>query len=149
MSGTSTINIKGGGTMAFMTWKDEFAVNIREGDTQHKKLLELLNRLFDAMKVGQGKEVLGITLKELVDYTVYHFGTEEKLFQQFGYPEYAKHKEEHDDLTKKALELKAAFDSGKQTITIEVMTFLKNWLNVHILQEDKKFGPYLQSKGVR
>ncbi len=135
--------------MAFMTWKDDFAVNILEVDTQHKKLLELLNRLFDAMKVGKGRDVLGTTLKELIDYTVYHFGTEERMFKQFGYPDFAKHKKEHDALTNKAVELKQAFDSGKQTITVEVMTFLKDWLNVHILQEDKKFGPFLKSKGVK
>ncbi len=135
--------------MAFMPWKDDFAVNILEVDTQHKKLLELLNRLFDAMKVGKGKDVLGGILKELIDYTVYHFGTEERMFKQFGYPEFVKHKKEHDDLTKKAVELKQAFDSGQQTITVEAMNFLKNWLNVHILQEDKKFAPYLKSKGVK
>ncbi len=135
--------------MAFMPWKDDFAVNILEVDTQHKKLLDLLNRLFDAMKVGKGKDVLGSILKELVDYTVYHFGTEERMFKQFGYPEFVKHKKEHDDLTKKAVKLKQAFDSGQQTITVEVMNFLKNWLNGHILQEDKKFAPYLKSKGVK
>ncbi len=134
--------------MAFMNWKDDFAVNVKEVDAQHKKLLELLNRLFDAMKVGKGREALGGILKELIDYTVYHFGTEERLFQQYGYPEYAKHKKEHDDLTKQAVELKTAFDAGQKMITIDVMNFLKDWLNVHILQEDKKFGPFLNKKGV-
>lgn len=135
--------------MSFMNWKDDFATNIWEVDNQHKKLLALLNRLFDAMSVGKGKDALGSILKELIDYTVYHFGTEERLFKEHGYPEYAAHKKEHDDLTKKAVELKTAFDSGKQLITIDVMNFLKDWLNVHILQEDKKFGPYLASKGVK
>lgn len=55
----------------------------------------------------------------------------------------------HDDLTRKALELKAAFDSGKPALTIDVMNFLKDWLNGHILQVDKKFGPFLKSKGVK
>ena len=135
--------------MAFMSWKEEFETNVWEVDTQHRKLLDLLNRLFDAMKVGKGKDVLGPILKELINYTVYHFGTEERLFQQHGYPGLEKHKKEHDDLTRKALELKSAFESGNQTITIEVLNFLRNWLNVHILQEDKKFGPFLNSKGVR
>ncbi len=135
--------------MAFMTWTDKFAVNIAEVDTQHKKLLSLINELFDAMKVGKGRDVVGQVLKELIDYTVYHFGTEEKLFKQYAYPDYFVHKKEHDDLTKKAVALKAEFDSGKPAITIEVMNFLKDWLNIHILQEDKKFGPFLNSKGVK
>jgi hemerythrin len=135
--------------MAFMNWSDTFAVNIAEVDAQHKKLLSLLNELFDAMKVGKGREVVGKVLTDLIDYTVYHFGTEEKLFKRYNYPDYLPHKKEHDELTKKAVALKTDFDQGKQVVTIEVMNFLKDWLNVHILQVDKKFGPFLNSKGVK
>jgi len=134
--------------MAFMNWSDNFVVDIFEVDNQHKKLLGLVNQLFDAMSVGKGKEVLGKVLTELINYTVYHFSTEERLFKQCAYPEFETHKKEHDDLTKTATELKQSFDSGNKLITIDVMNFLKDWLNVHILQEDKKFGPFLHSKGV-
>ena len=134
--------------MAFMNWSDNFAVNIKEVDNQHRKLLGLVNQLFDAMSVGKGKDVLGTVLTELINYTVYHFSTEERLFKQYGYPEFEKHKKEHDDLTRQATELKEAFDSGNKLITIDVMNFLRDWLNVHILQEDRKFGPFLNKKGV-
>jgi hemerythrin len=33
-------------------------------------------------------------------------------------------------------------------ITIDVMLFLSNWLNVHILEVDKKYSEFLNSKGV-
>jgi hemerythrin len=33
--------------------------------------------------------------------------------------------------------------------SMEVMEFLKNWLNDHILGTDKKYGPHLASKGVK
>lgn len=135
--------------MAFMNWNDTFSVNIAEVDAQHKKLLGLLNELFDAMKVGKGREVVGKVLTDLIDYTVYHFDTEEKLFKRYNYPDYLPHKKEHDELTKRATALKTDFDKGKQVVTIEVMNFLKDWLNVHILQVDKKFGPFLNSKGVK
>ena len=42
---------------------------------------------------------------------VYLFGTEERLVQQQGYPEQRAHKKVHDDLTKKAQELKEAFNA--------------------------------------
>ncbi len=44
--------------------------------------------------------------------------------------------------------LKQTFDTGNKTITIDVMLFLSDWLNVHILNEDKKYGPFLNSKGI-
>lgn len=80
--------------------------------------------------------------------TVYHFNTEERLFQQYGYPEYDEHKRIHDDLTMKAKQLKTAFDQGNNLISIDVMMFLSNWLNTHILEEDKRYGPFLNNKGV-
>jgi len=132
-----------------MNWDEKFSVNIGEIDSQHKKLFALINELFDGMRAGRGKDILGAVLSDLIAYTVYHFNTEERIFQQYGYPERIKHKQEHDELTRKAKELKADFEGGNRMISIEVMNFLRDWLNVHILQEDKKYVPFLTSKGVK
>ena len=51
--------------MALFVWSDKYSVNIKEIDSQHKKLVDLLNSLHDSMKVGRGSEVLGKTLTEL------------------------------------------------------------------------------------
>jgi len=134
--------------MALLVWTNSMSVNIKEIDEQHKRLVDLINQLHDAMKSGKGQEALGKILSELADYTVYHFGTEEKLFKQYGYPEYARHKKAHDDLTKQVMEIKKSFDAGSSVVTVEVMNFLKDWLTKHILDADKKYTPYLNSKGV-
>ena len=63
-------------------------------------------------------------------------------------PDYNEHKRIHDDLTMKTKQLKTAFDQGNNLISIDVMLFLSNWLNTHILEVDKKFGPFLNKKGV-
>lgn len=137
--------------MSLMTWNDnEFSVNIKLLDTHHKRLFGLVNDLHDAMKQGGAKDILGKVFSELIDYTVYHFRAEEELFQKYGYPEYAQHKKEHEDLTKQVLELKDKFDKDKLmcVLTIETMDFLKDWLKNHICGSDKKYGPFLNSKGV-
>ncbi len=134
--------------MELIKWKDIFSVKVSEVDIQHKKLIGLINQLYDAMRIGKGREVLGSVLTELVHYTIYHFSTEERLFREYGYPEYDEHKQIHDDLTRKAKELKESFDRGNKMITIDVMLFLSNWLNVHILEVDKKYSEFLNSKGV-
>ncbi len=135
--------------MAFFAWSNSYSVNIKEIDEQHKKLISLLNNLFEAMSIGKGREVVGAVLNEVVEYTVYHFGTEERLFRQYGYPEITAHKMAHDDLTKQAKDLKKDVDAGKKLVTVEVMNFLKQWLYNHILEEDKRYTSFLNSKGVR
>jgi len=134
--------------VGLIKWNDHYSVNIAVVDEQHKKLINLINQLYDAMRAGKGAEVLGPVLTELVEYTVYHFSAEEGLCRQYGYPGYEEHKRIHDDLTMKAKQLKTALDQGNNLISIDVMLFLSNWLNTHILEEDKKIGPFLNSKGV-
>ncbi len=134
--------------MPLFQWSQDMSVNITEIDNQHKKLVDLINLLHDSMKSGKGKDVLGKLLNELTDYTVNHFGTEEKLFQKYGYPEYARHKKDHDDLTKQVIDIKTKLEGGATILTVEVMNFLKDWLNNHILHADKKYTAFLNAKGV-
>jgi hemerythrin len=134
--------------MGFIKWNSRYAVHIEEVDRQHQKLIELINTLYDAMSVGKGKDVLGQVLSELVEYTTYHFDTEDRLFREYGYPDHEQHKKEHEVLTAKTKTLKQAFDTGNKKLSIDVMLFLSSWLNDHILEEDKKYAPFLISKGV-
>lgn len=135
--------------MGFIKWTSRYAVHIEEVDRQHQKLIELINTLYDAMSVGKGKDVLGQVLSELVEYTTYHFNTEDRLFREHGYPGRDQHRKEHDDLTAKTKALKQAFDTGNKKLAVDVMLFLSNWLNDHILEEDMKYAQFLTSKGIR
>jgi hemerythrin len=134
--------------MPIFVWNESLSVNIKELDQQHQCLVEMINKLHDSMKSGKGDAVIGPILSDLLSYTQFHFSTEEKYFQQYSYPHALMHKKQHDDLTKKALELKANFDNGKITISIEVMNFLKDWVKDHILGSDKKYSPFFNAKGL-
>jgi len=134
--------------MPLMTWNDEYSVKINIIDGQHKKLIDLLNQLYDAMHSGKGKEVLGKTLDELVAYTKVHFRTEEELFKKFSYPGFTQHKNEHDKLTNQVVEFQEQYKAGGSMLSIELMNFLTNWLSGHILKSDKKYTSFLNSKGV-
>jgi hemerythrin len=133
--------------MAFMEWNDTYSVKVAEIDNQHKHLIALINKLFDAMSVGKGSEVMGSVLKDLIDYTVNHFAMEEKYMKSYNYPFSTEHKMEHDTLTKQVIDLQNEFSSGKSMISVKVMNFLKDWLNSHILKVDTKFGAFLNSVG--
>jgi hemerythrin-like metal-binding protein len=122
---------------------------VKEIDDQHKKLIELVNQLNDAMHAGKGREALGVVLGELVKYTVYHFGTEERLMAQHHYELSAPHKAEHKKLIDDVGAFKAKFDGGNAMISAEIMNFLRDWLSKHILQTDKKFAQALNKAGIK
>jgi len=134
--------------LALFNWNDSYSVNIKDIDSQHNVLFGLINQLHDEMKVGKGKEILGKIIDELVEYTVYHFDFEEKLFTGHQYPDSAAHKKAHIVLIQQVKSLKENYDSGRTILTMEVMNFLKDWLGNHIQGTDKKYSSYLNGKGV-
>jgi hemerythrin len=134
--------------MGFITWNNHYSVNVREIDEQHKKLIALANQLYDAMRAGKGPDALDPVLHELVDYTAYHFECEERLLLQHGYPEHDEHKEQHDSLAEKTRQFMEDFTRGQGSRSMDVMLFLSNWLNIHILEVDKRYATFLIDKGV-
>jgi hemerythrin len=134
--------------MALMEWKDEYSVSVSGFDSQHKKLINLINDLHSAMSNGKGKDILGKTLDELVSYTVFHFASEEKMMKEHNYSGYSIHKIEHEKLTKQVIEFQGNLKSGEYVIPHEVLLFLKNWLVNHIMGTDKKYSGFFNSKGV-
>jgi hemerythrin len=133
--------------MSLVTWDDSLSVRVPSIDAQHRKLVDLLNHLNDSMMQRKGHQVLGYVLEELVSYTKTHFSHEERLMQAYGYPEYQRHKAEHDHFVRQVSEIKERFQQGQIGLSIEVLNFLKNWLINHILGSDKKYSPLLSAKG--
>jgi hemerythrin len=135
--------------MALIEWNDSLSVNIAEIDQQHQKLVAMINHMNDAMRQGKGKESLGKIINGLVAYAGTHFRTEEKYFEQFGYPDASQHIKEHQAFTQKAVAFKSDFEAGKLTLSTQVMMFLSDWLQKHIRGVDKKYGPFLNAKGLK
>lgn len=136
--------------MPIMPWNDKFLVGVSTVDDDHKKLVAMLNNLYDAMQAGKGKDAMGQILDELVEYTKFHFGREETYFKEHGYPDTDKHLEEHAALAKQVLDVQAKYKAGATaTLNMEVMNFLRNWLTNHINGSDKKFGPFFNAKGIK
>lgn len=138
-----------GGFMPLMTWQDNFSVGVPSIDAQHKRLIELINELHQAMLDGAVPEKIKEILNGLIEYTQLHFSHEEKLFAEHEYPDAVAHKEIHDALVGKVMELKTKVDAGEQIRGMEVMEFLKSWLTGHILGEDKKYSAHFTSRNVQ
>ena len=126
-------------------WDSFYSVQVEEIDEQHKKLIQLINKMYDAMRNGKGNDVLGAVLSELVEYTKYHFAAEENLLLEHSYPELEAHKKIHADLTARVKTYKDQFECGNDSSAMDIMLFLSNWLNVHILEVDKIYISYLKS----
>ncbi|NTU59608.1 MAG: hemerythrin family protein [Deltaproteobacteria bacterium] len=120
-------------------------------DDQHKSLIEKVNELREAMKVGEGKEKMASLMRFLGDYAMTHFSTEERLMEHHKYPKFAEHKKIHDDFKADFLRLSQELSKATRAslMSIEVERRLSDWLVQHIQNRDKEAGAYLMQKGVR
>jgi len=134
--------------MALITWNDSYSVNVKEMDDQHMKLVEMINQLHDAMKLGKGKEVVGKVLTGLTDYTRRHFTSEENLMRIHGYSGYEAQKKAHDNLISQVADIRKKYSEGSVQ-SQQVISFLKDWLIRHIQGMDQDYGPHLNGKGVK
>jgi len=134
--------------MALIVWQKQLETGHGKIDEQHKSLVEIFNRLHGAMKQGRGKAELEGILVFLKDYTVSHFAMEEELMARHQYSGMAQHRQIHADLVRQVADLLDRFQNGTGFLTLEVMSFLEDWLVNHIQGEDFRFALELKAKGV-
>ncbi len=131
----------------FVAWSDGLSVGIQSIDDDHKKLLTLINNLQTAVYYPTGEAFERQALKELVDYTKYHFQREEELLQKHGYPDYAPHKKQHDEMIAEVGRFMDLYENDREGTIQELTQFLKTWLINHINGTDQQYSPYLKAKG--
>ena len=131
-----------------VAWNDALSVGVQEIDEQHKELVSLLNALHQAVVEHHGSDACNDILRRLVEYTRIHFAVEESLMRILAYPDFERHKGEHEALTAQVIDLQKRLASGKASITFELLHFLKVWLTKHILHSDKLYGAYFLERGV-
>ncbi len=130
-------------------WDDKQSIGISIIDKEHKKFIDVINRAFVAKEQNDNPKEVQKLLKEMTNYTIMHFATEEAYMIKFNYPEYKYHKEEHHGFTKKII---AYFDkviNGNYQIASALLEDLKSWLVNHIQGTDKKYVDCFKENGLK
>jgi hemerythrin len=137
-----------------IVWSKSYSIGVDEIDSQHKKLILLINRLevLSTMNPTKPEYNHSVTelIFELVNYTVLHFATEEVLMSMFEYPGCESHKKSHEKfvqlVSSKKINLEyliAQKDYEKiQAELLDIFNFLENWLISHILKSDAEYTEF-------
>lgn len=136
-------------------WSKDYALGIEEIDNQHKELVLIINRIeqvavSDPDHPNFAEKVRGV-LKDVRDYTVLHFSSEEVILKMFDYPDFVEHKAKHDKFValvgnkKKIIEdsLKAKDNEKVIEELNAIFKFLGEWIIVHIQKSDFEYGEFL------
>jgi hemerythrin len=123
-------------------WQEEYRIGVQAIDEQHQRLFEIANRAYQLLKnellLDKYDHIITI-LEELRDYTVYHFSFEEKYMSSIGYKKFLSHKVLHDDFIEKIKAINFdKIDENQDQQLMDILNFVVNWIEKHILGVDKK-----------
>ncbi|SPE24056.1 Diguanylate cyclase with PAS/PAC sensor and hemerythrin-like metal-binding domain [Burkholderiales bacterium] len=124
-------------------WASDFETGIAVVDEQHRTLVRLLNSLARSMAVPSDELSMEEVLRELSEYAVYHFDTEEGLMRDFfaGDTLESTHQQAHRQFVRAISRLKEQQSKRPLNKAIEeIVAFLSRWLVFHILDVDKRMA---------
>jgi hemerythrin len=130
----------------FAVWREEYYTGNWEIDREHQELFDLVNSLHDGMLRGEDQITLRLIFEDLATHTLAHFYQEETLMQSCDYPRYERHKQSHDGLKTKVVDLLEKFNLDQALLTVAVTRFSTNWLVHHIRGEDRKLTEFLHAQ---
>lgn len=135
--------------MSILTWNEQFNLGIASIDAQHRRLVDVLNQLDEAVAIGDEVQTILDLIAALADYTQYHFVHEEELMQQAGYDseQYAKHKQQHQQFIELVAAEQQKAIKDPETVSNELLEYLVEWLSEHILVSDKQMVQALGHQG--
>jgi len=129
--------------MAYLVWQEDLNTGIQVIDTQHKRIVEMINQLHDA-QAQHDRALLGSVIEELVDYTLSHFAFEETLLEDSGYQFTRAHKKVHELFIKRVSDYRMRFESGED-VADELKGLLGRWLFNHIRNDDANYVESVKS----
>jgi len=129
--------------MAFLDWTESLSVHFRLLDADHKRLIELINKLHDASLHVENPASAQEAISLLVDFAKTHFIHEETLMRKTAYPQFIPHRIEHDRLIKQIEDFRKRHAAGQIGLSQDTLLSLRTWLCDHISKVDTPLGEWL------
>ncbi len=131
--------------MGLITWSDELSVQVEVIDKQHKNWIGIFNKMHESMLSDNYKAFnakMEEYVREMIDYTDFHFLFEEEYMKSINYPGLNEHMRKHKKIKDILGEAARDILTGKMTLKSNFLNMTRNWLLDHIMIEDKKYCIY-------
>jgi hemerythrin len=137
----------------YIQWSELNSVGDGLLDTEHRHLVELINDLYQRVSEASTSDRLDPALRileEILSYTDYHFGDEERLLVASAYPDFDAHRAQHQRLRTKTWELHNQFlRSPTRSEARDILEFLRGWWTSHINHTDAAYSAHLAAFAAR
>lgn len=131
-----------------LIWTNDYSVNVKELDEQHKTFMEILNRLIKAIEEKKVESELTGLIETLISHCRVHFATEEHYFKKFNYNDSENHIKEHKSFMEKINKFKETHKSREIDASFELADLLEDWLVSHSNNYDKEYTRCFNEHGL-
>ncbi len=128
-------------------WNKRFSTGVQEIDEQHQYLLNLIDRIENAVREYNSKEIVDVML-DMKLYAEVHFSEEEELMRKVGYPKLEPHIQRHKQFISKADQFLDELELTPLAVTSEAIRFLRDWLVTHIQTVDADYARFIRKKSL-
>lgn len=132
-------------------WNERFKINVQSMDIEHERIFFMINNIYALANMSDIEEkrddLISLT-NSLIEYIKQHLENEEKLLQMYQYPICEKHIESHNEFKDRLYRFLNEIEENKKFDSNKIVTIIFDWFVIHIEFEDKKFGKYLNEKGI-
>jgi hemerythrin len=127
-------------------WLASFAIDEADIDSEHRSMIDLCNELCCLTAFDSASARQRLLDEDVVAMMTHHFNTEEKVFDDIGYPETHGHRQEHNHLRWLITPLYvSAHDNGFAQSLLKVRTGLVE----HIIRHDLGYKSHLLDRNGR
>ena len=131
------------------SWKNSYSVGVQSLDRQHQAIMRGLNELHDEMLGGKTNEALAPLIRNLISIATAHFAAEEKLMESTQFPGLADHRAKHQALSEKIHDFVTRHEMGDRAAYSQFLYYVRGWMTEHMLQDDRKYVPWLAEHDIR
>jgi hemerythrin len=128
----------------YMVWRDEYSLRFDEIDRQHRKIIGIINEMFQLAKDGGSDEKFEKILSDLKAYTETHFAYEENIMRLAEFPAIKEHEKLHRAMAEKTAGLLSRKLLDDDWNPAKALDFLKQWWLGHIRGKDVEYVPYVE-----
>ena len=127
-------------------WRGSYSVGIEELDSQHQKLLKLINEMGEAADTAPSKASCFAGLNAMIRYAQEHFTTEERYLEKNAYPKYLEQKAGHENFVQETFTMAQDLD-GEGLLTLGGITmYIEDWYQDHILGFDQDYKAFFEKQ---
>jgi hemerythrin len=129
--------------MQLLQWKPSFTLGIASVDTEHRDMINTINRVYATLEDEHSELEVNRVLGEIHAQISAHFALEERLMRAASYAEYAQHKDSHEQLLDQIRDLMDSFSADPVAGRTQLQESLSNWFGVHFASFDARLHTHL------